>query len=119
MKSRLLLVSILALAGVTAVAYDASAQTHLHQYRCTDRNQSLYFLIYEKDGKLNGGHMYVENKQVAVLTAEQAGSDVIKAGVSGNTANVAFQLRKSGSVMVANYQTSDRVEVCKASYKYQ
>ena len=28
-------------------------------------------------------------------------------------------LGKGGTVMVANYQTSNRVEVCKASYKYQ
>ena len=90
-----------------------------HQYRCTDRNQSLYFLVYEVDGRLDRGLMYVENMQVANMTVEQAGTDVIKAKVNGNAANVAFQLRKSGSVMVANYQTSNRVEVCKCSYNYQ
>ena len=104
---------------LAAAALAAPRATRTHQYRCTDRNQSLYFLVYEKDGKLSGGHMYVENMQTGVLSAEQAGTDVIKAAVSGNTANVAFLLRKSGSVMVANYQTSNRVEICKASYKYQ
>ncbi len=120
---RKILPAVVALCVVTlaVAAYAAAARpvTKTHQYRCTDRNQSLYFLIYEQDGKLNGGHFYVENMQVGVLTAEQAGTDVIKAGVVGNTANVAFQLRKSGSVMVANYQTSNRTEICKASYKYQ
>ena len=112
----------LALAGLGVAGY-ASAKSKpvqkTHQYRCTDRNQSLYFLVYEVDGNLDRGLMYVENMQVANMTVEQAGTDVIKAKVNGNAANVAFQLRKSGSVMVANYQTNTRVEVCKCSYKYQ
>jgi hypothetical protein len=120
MRRILLAVAILSVTALAVAAYAAARPVmKTHQYRCTDRNQSLYFLIYEQDGKLNGGHFYVDNMQVGVLTAEQAGTDVIKAGVVGNTANVAFQLRKSGSVMVANYQTSNRTEVCKASYKYQ
>ncbi len=121
MRRILLSAIVLSAVAAAAVAYGVAARpaTKTHQYRCTDRNQSLYFLIYERDGKLDGGHFYVENMQVGVLTSEQAGTDVIKAGVVGNTANVAFQLRKSGSVMVANYQTSNRTEVCKASYKYQ
>ena len=121
MKRVALVTSVAAAAlALAALAHGAAAPAFkTHQYRCTDRNQSLYFLIYERDGKLDGGHFYVENMQVGVLTSEQAGTDVIKAGVVGNTANVAFQLRKSGSVMVANYQTSNRTEICKASYKYQ
>ena len=109
----------LLLTAVAAVAATAPRAVHSHQYRCTDRNQSLYFIVYENNGQLNGGHMYVENMQTGVLNVEQAGTDVIKASVAGNTANVAFQLRKSGSVMVANYTNSNRTEVCKASYKYQ
>ena len=83
---------------------------------------SLYFVVYENNGSLSGGHMYVENMQVGVLSPENAGTNVIKASVAGNTAtNIAFQLHKSpGSVMVANYGSNpSRVEVCKASYKYQ
>ena len=123
MKRILSCVLILAAAALTAYAYSASApQTKTHQFRCTDRNTSLYFIVYESGGKLNGGHMYVENMQVGVLAPENAGTNVIKASVVGNTAtNIAFQLHKSpGSVMVANYGTNpNRVEVCKASYKYQ
>ena len=108
---------------LAALAYGAaSPQTKTHQFRCTDRNTSLYFLVYERGGKLDGGHMYVENMQVGVLAPENVGTNVIKATVVGNTAtNIAFQFHKSpGSVMVANYGTSpNRVEVCKASYKYQ
>lgn len=122
MRKNLLLGSILALtlaaAGVISYAVTKPV-TKTHQYRCQDRNQSLYFLVYEVDGKLDRGLMYVENMQVANMTVEQAGTDVIKAKVNGNAANVAFQLRKSGSVMVANYQTSNRVEVCKCSYEYK
>lgn len=122
MGKKLLLVSAL-VATITALGVSVQAVTRpvtkTHQYRCTDRNQSLYFLVYEVDGKLSHGQMYVENMQVGDLMVEQAGTDVIKASVKGNSANVAFQLRKSGSILVANYQTSNRVEVCKASYKYQ
>jgi hypothetical protein len=124
MKRAILIASVAAAALVLAVLAHgaASPQTKTHQFRCTDRNTSLYFLIYERGGNLDGGHMYVENMQVGVLSAENAGTNVIKASVVGNTANnIAFQLHKSpGSVMVANYGSNPkRVEVCKASYKYQ
>jgi hypothetical protein len=124
MKRVVLYTSVAAAALVlAALAYGASApQMKTHQFRCTDRNTSLYFVVYETGGNLNGGHMYVENMQVGVLAPENAGTNMIKASVVGNTAtNIAFQLHKSpGSVMVANYGTSpNRVEVCKASYKYQ
>ncbi|MDT5059951.1 MAG: hypothetical protein QOH63_410 [Acidobacteriota bacterium] len=122
MRKKLLLGSILALAlGVAGViSYGVTKPVQkTHQYRCTDRNQSLYFLVYEVDGKLDRGLMYVENMQVANMTVEQAGTDVIKAKINGNAANVAFQLRKSGSILVANYQTNTRVEVCKCSYEFK
>jgi len=124
MKRKLALgnVIVVALAALTTFGYTIkSPATKTHQYRCTDRNQSLYFVVYETNGALSGGHMYVENMQVGVLKTEQAGTGVIKASVVGNTAtNIAFQLHKSGMVMVANYGPSpSRVEVCKASYKYQ
>lgn len=113
-----------ALAALTTFGYVVKPPTPVtktHVYRCTDRNLSLHFVIYETDGTLNGGHMYVENMQLGVLKAEQAGTGVIKASVVGNTAtNIAFQLHKSGMVMVANDSSNpNRVEVCKASYKYQ
>ena len=124
MKRVLLIASVAVTALLlAALAYGAvTPQMKTHQFRCTDRNTSLYFVVYESGGKLNGGHMYVENMQVGVLTVENAGTNVIKASVVGNTAtNIAFQLHKSpGSVMVANYGANpSRVEVCKASYKYQ
>ncbi len=123
MKRVILIASVVVAALlVAAIAYGAATpQMKTHQFRCTDRNTSLYFVVYESGGKLNGGHMYVENMQVGVLSPENAGTNVIKASVVGNTAtNIAFQLHKSGSVMVANYGSSpSRVEVCKASYKYQ
>jgi hypothetical protein len=122
MRKKLLLGSILALAlGVAGViSYGVTKPVQkTHQYRCMDRNQSLYFLVYEVDGKLDRGLMYVENMQVANMTVEQAGTDVIKAKINGNAANVAFQLRKSGSILVANYQTNTRLEVCKCSYEFK
>ena len=42
-------------------AIHGQPQTKSHQFRCTDKNTSLYFVVYEKGGSLSGGHMYVEN----------------------------------------------------------
>jgi hypothetical protein len=124
MRKKLLLGSILvlALAAAGTISYALKKSNPVqktHQYRCTDRNQSLYFIVYEVDGKLDRGLMYVENMQVANMTVEQAGTDVIKAKVIGDAADVAFQLFKSGKILVANYQTKSRVEVCKSSYAYK
>jgi hypothetical protein len=123
MKRIALSVSVAAAALLTAaLAYGAAApQTKTHQFRCTDKNTSLYFLVYERGGKLDGGHMYVENMQVGVLTAEWAGTGVINAKVSGNTANnISLHLhREVKKVLVVNSSTPKRVEVCAADYKYQ
>ncbi|OLE55061.1 MAG: hypothetical protein AUG51_05365 [Acidobacteria bacterium 13_1_20CM_3_53_8] len=105
MRKRLLakLVIIVAL-GVISSAHSVPASQpqpmKTHQYRCTDRNQSLYIIIYENNGQLNGGNMYLENIQVANLTA------------------VTLQLF-SDRILVANYTASTRVEVCKSTHKYQ
>ena len=93
--------------------------TKTHQFRCTDKNQSLYFLVYEVDGTLDRGLLYVENMQAANMAVENAGTNFIKAKVNGNAANVAFLLGKDGNVMIANYTTSTRVPVCHASYAYK
>ncbi|MCA1593143.1 MAG: hypothetical protein LC754_10925 [Acidobacteria bacterium] len=125
MKRRLLLGLILAAVALATVGVDsygtaaARRVTKTHQFRCTDRNQSLYFLVYEIDGHLDRGLMYVENMQVANMSVEWAGTNFIKAKVNGNTANVAFLLGKDGNLMVANYTTSTRVPVCHASYAYR
>ena len=115
-------VAAAALLLLAALAYGAAAPaTKTHQFRCTDKNTSLYFLVYENNGNLAGGHMYVENMQVGVLTAEWAGTGVINAKLAGNTANnISFHLHKALSkVLVVNSSAAKRVEVCAATYKYQ
>ena len=128
MRRNILLISVMA----TAMVFFAAATvdhaktepvTKTYQVRCTNANQSLYFVIYEQNGQLNGGHLYVENMQVATLTATNAGTGVIRAKVNGNTANVGFEIHKPpmNKVLVANYTpgSEKRVEVCQCSYKYQ
>ena len=118
----LISVVILATPATRASGHRATVQptvTKTYQFRCTDRNQSLYFLVYEIDGTLDRGLLYVENMQSANMTVEWAGTNFIKAKVNGNAANVAFLLGKDGNVMVANYTTSTRVRVCHASYVYR
>jgi len=124
MRKRLLarLVIIVAL-GVISSAHGVPASqpqpTKTHQYRCTDRNQSLYIVIYENNGQLNGGNMYLENIQVANLTAAPYGNaGNIEAKVVGNAANVTLQLFND-RILVANYTASSRAEVCKSTHKYQ
>jgi hypothetical protein len=124
MKRVALITSATAAAALllAALAYGAAApQMKTHQFRCTDRNTSLYFVVYETGGKLNGGHMYVENMQVGVLTAEWAGTGVINAKLAGNTANnISFHLHRAAKkILVVNSSTPQRVEVCAADYRYQ
>ena len=121
---------ILRLALIATVAFTAHVTTagtgarrpapvtKTHQFRCTDRNTSLYFLVYEVDGTLDRGQFYVENMQSGQMTVEWAGTNFIKAKMNGNPANVAFLLGKDGNVMVANYTTSTRLRVCRATYRY-
>ena len=121
---RVTLIASVAAAALTlaAIAYGAaSPQTKTHQFRCTDKNTSLYFLVYERGGKLDGGHMYIENMQVGVLTAEWAGTGVINVKLAGNTANnISLHLHRTlKKVLVVNSSTPQRVEVCAADYKYQ
>ncbi len=115
------IVAAAALLLATVAVGGAAPETKTHQFRCTDRNTSLYFLVYERDGKLDGGHLYVENMQVGVLTAEWAGTGVINAKLAGNTANnISFHLHRANKkVLVVNSATPKRVEVCAADYKYQ
>lgn len=90
-----------------------------YQFRCTDRNPSLTIIIYEQDGKIGNGHMYLENTQVANLTAAPYGSTGnIEAKVVGNTADVRLQLFED-KIMVANYGTKSRQQVCQSTRKYQ
>ena len=133
MKRRILALTIIisALANV-AIGRDSYAKlnptlvTKYHKARCTDKNQSLYFVIRETDGKLDGGFMYFENLQVATLTATNAGTGVIRAKINGNTINgktvdIGFEIHKSGGIMVANYTPGSvkRIKICTADYKYE
>ncbi len=122
MKRVTLTASVAAAALVcAALAYGAvKPQSKSHQFTCKDRNTSLSFVVSEWNGKVSQGFMYVENMQVANLTAEMGGRSMIKVSVLGNSAeNVAFQLHMSnGNVMIANSgDNPTRVEVCKANYR--
>src|SRR4051812_22862343 len=51
MKRAILIASVAAAAlALAALAHGAaSPQTKTHQFRCTDKNTSLYFLVYERN----------------------------------------------------------------------
>ena len=118
-----IIVSLLAIAtvGASGDAKANPATTKHYKVRCTDNNQSLYFVIRETDGNLNGGFMYVENMQVATVTATNAGTGVIRVKVNGNTVNIGFEIHKSGAILVASYVPGNvkRMKICTADYKYE
>lgn len=122
MKKFLPCVLLVAAAAATAAPGAAAQQMRSHTFRCTDRNKSLRFVLHEANGNFRVGYVYVEEMQVAVLTPEKAGANVIKAAVVGNTAtDIAYQFHKSpGRVLVASSgEGARRVAVCKARYESQ
>ncbi|MBA2732101.1 MAG: hypothetical protein H0U54_04325 [Acidobacteria bacterium] len=125
-RSILVLTIIVGLLAMAAISVSGGAKasppvTKHYKVRCTDNNQSLYFVIRETDGTLNGGFMYVENMQVATVTAAYAGTGVIRAKVNGNTVAIGFELHKTGAILVASYVPGNvkRVKICTADYKYE
>jgi hypothetical protein len=123
MRKIVLCATLVAAAALAAVAsYSAPAgQAKSHRFRCTDRNPSLLFVIYEQSGELDSGRLLVEEMSVGVLEGEWASADIIKAGLRGNTPNgVAFHLdRAARKVFVVTPSTPpERAEVCKAEYEY-
>ncbi|HEX8844434.1 MAG TPA: hypothetical protein VF791_07310 [Pyrinomonadaceae bacterium] len=124
-SAKSIIAAVLALVVLSAISLAGAASTtprpvtKTYQFRCTDRNQSLYIVIYEQDGKISNGHMYLENMQVANLTAAPYGSTGnIEAKVVGNTADVRLQLFED-RILVANYITKKREVVCQSTRKYQ
>lgn len=123
MRKIVLCATLVAAASLAAVAsYSAPAgQAKSHRFRCTDRNPSLLFVLYEHAGELESGRLLVEEMSVGVLNGEWEGADVIKARLEGNTPNgVAFHLdRAARKVLVVTPSTPpQRAEVCKAEYQY-
>jgi hypothetical protein len=117
------IITIFAALAVTGIVYAQSStavQRNAYEVRCIDRNKSLFMIIYEKGDKLDGGYLYIENIKVGTLIATNAGTDVIRAKIYGNTSNTGFEIQKSGVLFTVDYTpgSAKRVEVCKASYKY-
>ncbi len=116
MKKLLVIALIVAAAAILAFQVQ-SVDQKTHQYRCQDRNQSLYFVIYEVDGKIDRGHMYFENIQVANLEAYRMNSITNRAKVKGNSADVELGFNKSRKlVFVANKKTGTTEDRCTCTY---
>jgi len=87
-----------------------------HQYQCTSNNESLYFIMYERDGHISGGQMYIENMQVADLTLDSIlseGNFVVK--VDGNKANIQINLTPE-RILIIHPQSQTIKQICKCSY---
>src|SRR3712207_8283300 len=87
MKRAILIASVAAAAlALAALAHGAaSPQTKTHQFRCTDKNTSLYFLVYESGGKNKGGGTYRVEKQRGGGVGAEAGAGGARAEHAGGT----------------------------------
>lgn len=88
-----------------------------YQYQCASNNESLYFIMYERDGDIYGGHMYIEKMQVADLTLDailSEGNLVVR--VKGNAADVKINLSPD-RILINHSPTQTTSQVCKCSYR--
>ena len=105
--------------GVLALgmSYEGSyGESLTHQYQCTSNNESLYFIMYERDGHISGGHMYIENIQVAGLTLDSIRSEgnlIVR--VDGNKANVQINLSPD-RILIIHTPSQTATQICKCSY---
>lgn len=86
--------AVAAFMSVAAMAGSAQAD---EVFQCTGDNSSLHFVIYEDGNTPRGGHMYINNIQVAVLDVYRfQGNDwSARASIVGNTAGTEFILNRS------------------------
>lgn len=88
-----------------------------YQYQCTSNNQSLSFNMYEQNGNIYGGAMYIENIQVSSLTLDSIlseGNLVVR--VNGNSADVKINLLPD-RILIIHSPTHTTSQVCKCSYR--
>ncbi len=94
---KLLQKSVVALVGGAALLAGTIAANATETYTCSGQNEGLHFVIYEDGDTPTGGHLYINNIQVAVLNAWRLTNNLvsIRASVVGNTADTQFILNKS------------------------
>ncbi len=86
-------------------------------FQCSDRNTSLLFTLYEDNSGMRGGHMYINNIQVARLDTYRVNDISVRGNVVGNGAEVEFVFNSSRqavyieigntSELVCNAQVTD------------
>ncbi len=103
------------LATATAlIALTALPASAAGVFSCTDRNQSLHFVFYG-DGN-QGGHMYMNNLQVAVLDTYRVNSISVRATVAGNTASTEFVFNSDRQMVYVELGDTS-TELCAASVR--
>jgi hypothetical protein len=85
-----------AAAFLSAAAMAGAAQAD-EVFQCTGSHAGLSFVMYENGNTPTGGHMYINNLQVAVLNVYRyQGNDFsARASVVGNTVGTEFILNRS------------------------
>ena len=101
-------------AFVSATAMTGAAHAD-EVFQCTGSNTGLHFVIYENGNTPTGGHMYVNNIQVAVLNVYRyQGNDwSARASVAGNTAGTEFILNRDRREVYITLNGTDSL-VCSA-----
>ncbi len=86
-------------------------------YSCTGKNSALHFVIYTNiNNTPRGGHMYINNLQIAVLKTSRMNNISIHAKVKGNTANTRFILNKSRQAVYIHLNGTES-KVCNAQVR--
>ena len=83
-------------------------------FSCTGQNSSLHFVFYG-DGN-QGGHMYINGLQVAVLDTYRVNDISVRATVVGNTAPTEFVLNSDRQKVYVELTGTSEV-VCDASVR--
>ena len=99
-----------AVAGVMALSGHALAD---ETYTCLGTNTGLHFVVYEDGNTPRGGHMYINNIQVAVLDTRRINDISIRATVRSNTVNTEFVFNRSREKIYIELRDTSR-EVCDA-----
>ncbi len=115
-KFLLTVISIVAIVISSKGSYGGSSEVTSYQYRCTDENKSLYFVMYEQNSQIYAGSMYIENTQIARLTLDSILSEGnLVVSVNGNAADVQIKLLQD-RIIITNARVHSAEQICKCSY---
>lgn len=102
------------LAAAVASVFAPLSASATGVFHCTGKMQGLHFVYYGNGN--SGGHMYLNNIQVAVLKPYRVNDISVRASVGGNTAPTEFVLNSSRKKIYVELNGTSS-ELCKAQVR--